>query len=165
MRRPWRRSTRAPVAGLVVINETSDNTGAGAPGDSTHLLRALLDADLECSVFVGLVDPETMDDAHRAGVGSTIRVRLGGSAGGIGGDPVDVEVYVKCLTDGDIALTTPILRGSSWPLDRTARLQAGRVDVIVTSDRVQTFDRTPLLLHGIDVADCRVGALVAALPC
>ena len=30
-------------SGPVVVNDTSDNTGAGAPGDATHLLRAVLD--------------------------------------------------------------------------------------------------------------------------
>ena len=32
-------------AGLVVINEANDNCGAGAPGDGTQLLGALLDTD------------------------------------------------------------------------------------------------------------------------
>ena len=32
--------------GPVVIHETSDNCGCGGPGDGTHLLRAMLDADL-----------------------------------------------------------------------------------------------------------------------
>ncbi|MFT5014764.1 MAG: microcystin degradation protein MlrC [Dinoroseobacter sp.] len=30
----------------VVINETSDNCGGGAPGDGTHLLRAMLEANM-----------------------------------------------------------------------------------------------------------------------
>ena len=45
----------------VVINEASDNCGGGAPGDATHLLRAILDAapmlPPHSCVFTGMVDP------------------------------------------------------------------------------------------------------------
>src|SRR5690606_35532425 len=37
--------------GPVVINETSDNPGGGAPGDGTHLLRAMLDAGVRDACF------------------------------------------------------------------------------------------------------------------
>jgi microcystin degradation protein MlrC len=45
--------------GPVCINETADKTGCGAPGDATHLLRALIEADLEPGVacFGWMYDP------------------------------------------------------------------------------------------------------------
>ena len=52
----------------VVINEASDNCGGGAPGDATHLLRAILQVAPtlppgSCT-FSGMVDPEVVEQAH-----------------------------------------------------------------------------------------------------
>ncbi|HEU5425123.1 MAG TPA: M81 family metallopeptidase, partial [Nitrolancea sp.] len=62
----------------VVINDTADNPGGGAPGDATHLLRAMLEANLQDACFGYITDSETAAQAHAAGVGATIQVRLGG---------------------------------------------------------------------------------------
>ena len=66
--------------GPVCINENGDNTGCGAPGDSTHLLRALLDAELDAGVacFGWMYDPEVLQQCFDAGVGAKIDVVLGG---------------------------------------------------------------------------------------
>ena len=45
--------------GPVVIADASDNPGAGAYGDSTFLLRAMLDAGLQNAAFGMICDPET----------------------------------------------------------------------------------------------------------
>ena len=50
----------------VVINETSDNCGAGAPGDGTHLLKVMLDAHLERACFGFIVDPAVAEQASEA---------------------------------------------------------------------------------------------------
>src|SRR5207302_154301 len=143
----------------VVINEMSDNPGGGAPGDGTHLLRAMLAAGLTESAFAMLYDPEVADAAHRAGVGATLRVRLGGKHDRLHGDPVDLEVYVKSLTDGRFTLSTPMGRGSPMNIGRTARIAAGGLDIVVASGRTQVLDPGPFLLHGIDVARCRIVGL------
>jgi microcystin degradation protein MlrC len=68
-------------AGPVCVNETADNTGCGAPGDATHLLRAMLDAgpwQPGQAAFGWIYDPATLQQALGAGVGSRIQVRLGG---------------------------------------------------------------------------------------
>ena len=137
----------------------SDNPGGGAPGDGTHLLRAMLAAGLTESAFAMLYDPEVADAAHRAGVGATLRVRLGGKHDRLHGDPVDLEVYVKSLTDGRFTLTTPMGQGSPMNIGRTARIAAGGLDIVVASERTQVLDPGPFLLHGIDVARCRIVGL------
>ncbi|MGH2376475.1 MAG: M81 family metallopeptidase [bacterium] len=146
----------AASGGPVVVNETSDNPGGGAPGDGTHLLRAMLDAGLTESAFGTLCDAEVAEASHVAGVGSTIRVRLGGKHDRLHGDPLDLQAYVKCLADGQFVLTTPMGRGRPVDLGKTARLVCGGVDVVVASKRTQVLDHGPFLLHGIDVTRCRV---------
>jgi len=143
----------------VVINDTSDNPGGGTPGDGTHLLRAMLDAGLTEACYGFIYDPETVAQAHGAGVGTTIGVRLGGRSDELHGAPIEAEAYVKCLTDGRFVLQTPMGRGARVDYGRMARLVIGGIDVLVSSVRAQTLDAEVFLLHGIDVTRYRVVAL------
>lgn len=141
----------ATSGGPVVINDTADNPGGGTPGDGTHLLAAMIEADLEGSCFGFVFDPVTAAAAHAAGVGATIEVRIGGRHGPLHGEPIEATAYVKTLTDGRLIYTSPMLAGVRANLGKSARLTIGQVDVIVTSRRNQTFDSEIFLLHGIDV--------------
>lgn len=139
-------------AGPIVINDTADNPGGGTPGDGTHLLRAIIDADIENSCFGFVFDPATAAAAHAAGIGADIDVRIGGRHGDLHGEPIQTTAYVKTLTDGRFVHTSPMLAGVRANLGPSARLVIGTVDVIVTSKRNQTFDAEVFLLHGLDVA-------------
>ena len=143
----------------VVINDGSDDPGGGAPGDGTYLLRAMLEADLSEACFGFIVDPETAAQAHEAGAGHTIAVRLGGKTDDLHGAPIETEAYVKCLTDGRFIHSTPMGRGAPANYGPCARLTISGVDVIVSSFRTQTLDQEVFLLHGIDVTRSKIVAL------
>ena len=143
----------------VVIIEKADNPGGGAPGDGTHLLRVMLDSNLTDACFGFIADPETARQAHEAGTGATIQIRLGGKSDDLHGRPIETEAYVKCLTDGRFKLQTPMGQGMPVELGPCARLVVGGVDVIVSSVRTQTLDPEVFLLHGIDVARYKIVAL------
>jgi microcystin degradation protein MlrC len=149
----------AATALPVVISEVSDNPGGGARGDGTHLLRALLNANVPKSAFGFIWDPETASQAHAAGVGARIEVKLGGFSSDLQGGPIEAEAYVQSLSDGRFTLTTPMRSGSIVNLGPSARLVIGNVDVIVGSMRTQTLDPGPFLAHGIDVTTYRIVAL------
>jgi microcystin degradation protein MlrC len=149
----------AATALPVVVAEVSDNPGGGAPGSGTHLLRALLAANEPNTAFGFIWDAATADQAHAAGVGSTISVKLGGFTDELHGAPIEAEAYVKVLSDGQFRLTNPMGAGTLVKLGKSARLVIGNVDVIVCSVRSQTLDSEIFLLHGIDVTRYRVVAL------
>jgi microcystin degradation protein MlrC len=153
------RQALAETALPVVIAEISDNTGGGAPGDGTHLLRALLAANEPKTAFGFIYDPAVAAQAHEAGVGATIEVKLGGFTDDLHGEPIEATAYVKCLTDGKFTYTTPVWAGMAGDHGKMARLVIGNVDVIVSSERSQTLDTEPFLLHGIDVATYRIVCL------
>lgn len=142
----------------VIVAEVSDNPGGGAPGSGTHLLRALLDADQPNTCFGFVWDPATAEQAHAAGAGATIDVKLGGFTDELHGAPIVAAAYVKSLTDGKFILVNPMGAGSEVELGKMARLIIGNVDVIVGSRRSQTLDAQLFLLHGIDVRTYRVVA-------
>jgi microcystin degradation protein MlrC len=152
---PWQ-----PGTGPIILQETSDNCGGGAPGDGTHLLRAMLDAGLENACFGFIVDPETAAAAHAAGVGATLDVRLGGKTDDLHGAPLPLTVYVKSLHDGRITLQA-MFRGAPLNLGPMARLvpEGAGVEIIVASRRSQTFDPEPFLALGMDVTRYRYVAL------
>lgn len=144
----------AESGGPVVVNDTSDNPGGGTPGDGTHLLAAMIDANLTDACFGFIFDAAAAGAAHAAGVGATIDVELGGHHGDLHGEPLRLTVYVKALTDGRFIYTNQMLAGVRASLGKCARLQVGVIggfDIIVTSRRHQTFDPEIFTLHGIDV--------------
>jgi len=143
----------------VIVAEVSDNPGGGAPGSGTHLLRELLAADEPDTCFGFIWDPATARQAHEAGAGATIAVRLGGFSDDLHGAPIEAEAYVKVLSDGRFTLTNPMGAGSAVDLGPMARLAIGNVDVIVGSERAQTLDDELFLLHGIDVRRRRIVCL------
>lgn len=148
--------------GPVVLNDYSDNPGGGGPGDATHLLRALLAANPPRSAFACIFDPEVAAQAHAAGTGASIDVRLGGKTYPLHGEPIEARAYVKSLTDGQFVATTPMGRGRRVDLGKMARLLIGEVDVIVSSVRQQVLDPQVYLLHGIDVPRYDLVALKSA---
>lgn len=145
--------------GPVVINETSDNPGGGTPGDGTHLLRALLDARVEDACFGFIVDPIAARLAHEAGVGETIEVELGGRYDELHGAPLPVRAYVKALSDGRFEWRSAMLAGLRANLGPTARLLVDGLDIIVGSQRSQTFGPGVFEHLGIDPTRYRLVAL------
>jgi microcystin degradation protein MlrC len=143
----------------VIVAEVSDNPGGGAPGDGTHLLRALLEADAPRTCFGFITDPAVAAQAHAAGEGATIQVSLGGKTDELHGAPIETTAFVHTLTDGRFRYTTPMGAGRQEDLGPMARLTIGNVDVLVSSVRTQTLDDEVFRLHGIDVTQQRVVAL------
>jgi microcystin degradation protein MlrC len=143
----------------VIINEKADNPGGGGPGDGTHLLRAMIEADLQEACFGFIYDPETAAQAHAAGVGFTIDIRLGGKTEELHGEPIETRAYVKALTDGRFIQQSPMGRGGKVDLGKMARLVIGGIDVLVSSIRTQTLDDEVFRLHGIDVTRYKIVAI------
>lgn len=143
----------------VVIHETSDNCGGGSPGDGTHLLRGMLAAELGADACFGfVVDAEVAAQAHVAGVGATIQVRLGGKTDDLHGEPLAASAYVKALHDGRLVMQH-MFRGAKINIGPMARLVIDDMDVVVGSRRNQTFDTEPFLAVGIDVLKYKYVAL------
>ena len=111
----------------------------GAPGDATHLLRALLDGGFAPgeACFGYLLDPAAAAAAHRAGIGATLEVALGGRhAPEMCGAPVEASARVAALSDGRWALDA-FTAGVPVDLGPMALLRVRGVDVLVCSVAAQ----------------------------
>jgi microcystin degradation protein MlrC len=159
------RKAQAGQAGPIIINEYSDNPGGGAPGDGTHLLRALLDANPspETCCFAAINDQAVVNQAKQAGIGAIIRVSLGGKKGRFQGWPIIADAYVKAITDGRYTNRPGSMKeGVHFDLGHMCRLVINGVDIIVASRAEQMFDYAPILLHGIDVSLRKIVAIKSA---
>ena len=85
------RKTNGPI----IVADYADNPGGGGYGDSTELLRALLDASVSDACFGPMVDPEAAAELHGRQVGDMITVRLGGKTDPrFGGNPLRSERHI-----------------------------------------------------------------------
>ncbi len=140
-------------AGPVVIADPQDNPGAGGVGDSTGLLRALLDAGARNAALSMLWDPAAAGAAHAAGEGVEVAVSLGGSHPDSGGPSVPVRATVERLSDGVFDFTGPVYGGSTARTGPSACLRIGEsLRVVVGSVRCQNADRAMFTAFGIDPA-------------
>lgn len=148
--------------GPILINESSDNPGSGAPGDGTYLLRELLHQNVSAA-YGFIYDPEVAQLAAKAGVGATISCRLGGKTDALHGEPIELkDAYVKCISDGSFVAQSPMGLGGQRSLNLTACLVVGNVEIAVASFRTQTFDEGPFVTAGITWKNKRLLALKSA---
>ena len=143
--------------GPIVINESSDNPGGGAPGDGTHLLREMLERNLPGSAFAGLWDPEVVQQAIAAGVGSKITCTLGAKADNLHGEPILLQdAYVKTISDGTYITKSPMGAGSQATLGPSVLLQVGNVSIGVSTSRRQTLDCNAFEILGINYQEMHI---------
>ncbi len=95
----------------ILLADHADNTGGGAPGDSTEVLRTFIDQGLRDALLLYMVDPEVIALATAAGVGAEIDVLMGGKSDPIQGPPVPMRVTVRAVSNGDFRYDGPMYAG------------------------------------------------------
>ena len=146
----------------VIVNESSDNPGSGCPQDGTWLLQEFLKRDMEDTLIASIYDPEVVKQALEAGVGATIRVRLGGKTHPLHGEPVEADAYVKTLSDGRYKSRSPMGLGGQANVGPLVLLKIGSVYVIVVSKRAQIMDDGHMEVAGLDYRKLKIMGVKSA---
>lgn len=130
----------------VVIADTHDNPGAGAHGDTTEMLAALLAQRAVRAALGPLCDPDAARAAHQGGVGATLTLSLAE------GTPLAMTArfVVESLSDGRCTLDGPMMSGTTLQLGPSACLKSDDVRVVVVSKKVQMLDRNIYRMVGIE---------------
>ena len=134
----------------MVLADTQDNPGAGAPSNTTGLIAELLRQGAERAIVGIMHDPGAAAAAHTAGVGGTVE-RLGGGREGPGQQPLPGPWGVVALSDGRFKGTSPMLRAAETSMGPTALLAQGGVEVLVASVRQQPIHRETFTHLGVDL--------------
>ena len=138
--------------GTFVLADGADNTGGGAAGDSTFVLRRLLERDVRDAALGPLWDPMAVAIAFNAGEGARLPLRVGGKVGPLSGDPIDVDATVLALRR-DHSMTG--LSGPT-PLGDCALVRAGGVELLLSAKRQQAMGTDMFTSIGCSLADKRI---------
>ena len=87
----------------IVVAESYDVMAGGATGDSTYLLRGLIERGIKNVLIGHYWDPMAVAIALKAGEGTKLLMRIGGKSGPLSGYPVDMEVEIlKVIRDFNV---------------------------------------------------------------
>jgi microcystin degradation protein MlrC len=158
-----RAGANAPDAGPLIFADGSDNPGGGAPCDGTVALHALVDAGFAGAVVGVLHDPETVAQAHDAGVGATIEARIGGKSDNLHGATLVAPAYVRALNDGQFTHRGPMFHNLAGDMGRMATVVVNQVLIVVAENRRQLLDSEMLRIAGVTPEHARLIVVKSAV--
>ncbi len=151
---------RAKALGLanpgapVLLIDHCDNCGSGGAQDVMAVVAEILRQQLADVAIAPIRDPQAVAAMVDAGLGQRVRLTLGGRtdmpAIGLAGAPLDVEGRVQAITDGTFTIEGPMYTGIRTHLGRTAVLDTGRAQIVVTERPHEPFDVGVFTHAGID---------------
>jgi len=134
----------------IVLADMADNTGGGAAGDGTEILRELLRVGARSTTVACIWDAAAVQECVKGGVGARVTLDVGGKVDDRHGAPVRVTGTVRTLSDGRFIHRGPMMTGLPGRLGATAVLDVNDVKVILISYRWQTLDPEMIRFVGID---------------
>ena len=161
-----RAKTRGEPGSPVVLADTQDNPGAGGNGDTTGLLKVLIQQDARDAVLGMLIDPASAQRAHEVGQGNASVFALGGRSGIRGDAPLQGEFSVERLGDGRFTCTGPMFKGFRMNLGAMALLRsraAPGVRVVLASRKCQAADQEMFRHLGVEPRRSRIVALKSSV--
>src|SRR6478672_4551117 len=140
--------------GPVVMADHGDNTASGGTQDVMSVIEEAMKQGLEDAAAGPICDPACVEQMIKAGVGNEVTLELGGKvdmpAMGLKGKPLRVSGKVKAITDGSFIVTGPMATGTTVRMGRTAVLDTGKMQIVVSERRAEPFDLGVFTHCGID---------------
>ena len=140
----------ADARGPAVLADVADNPGGGAAGDSTFILRRLVERRVANSVVGAIWDLGAIHVCKGAGVGAQLDLRIGGKCGPASGMPLDLRVTVRAIipNHSQSALGTRERLGDCVWIEA-----AGGLHILLCSIRTQTYGTDAFTGAGMSLAD------------
>ena len=133
----------------VVLADVADNPGGGGSGDTTELLRVILERGVPGAAAC-IWDPETVQQAMEAGIGAELDFRIAGKAGPADyGLPLEMRGRVTRLSDGYFVGHGPVVRGRTVFSGPSACIDVNGFKLVVTSVRHAANDRGYFKMVGV----------------
>lgn len=139
--------------GPIIIADYADNPGGGGYGDSTNLLKAMLEAGITDAAFGPMVDNETAVALRSQKAGEKVTVRLGGKTDArFGGEPLELTATLRLVSDGAYTGDGPMIGGLKHSFGPTAVIEVAGIEVVVVTEPAQMLDLQQFKAFGIDPA-------------
>jgi len=130
--------------GPILLIDHCDNCGSGGTQDVMRVVEEILKQNLDDVAIAPIRDPQAVAQMVEAGIGNNVNLELGGKtdmpAIGLAGRPLQLAGRVRNITDGEIVFTGPMYTGLKSHLGRTAVLDTGRAQIVVTERHHEPFD-------------------------
>jgi microcystin degradation protein MlrC len=136
--------------------DVADNPGGGGRGNTTYLLRALVEAGVKGVLFGIFYDPPLAAEAHRLGLYYQFDARFNRDETTQFSEPWSAPARVVALSDGQCVGRRGIYAGMSLGMGPCAALQVGGVTIVVVSQRRQCADPIFFEMLGLDIAQARI---------
>jgi microcystin degradation protein MlrC len=151
----------------VIVVEPADNIGGGAPGDTTELLRFLLEEQFPNSACV-INDPVSVSLLAAHQTGNPVSLSIGARASSSFCSPVELEAELVSVSDGKFDLEDPnshlaSMYGIHIDMGPCAVVRSGEVSILLTSKKTPPFDLGQLRSQGIIPEECSVIGVKAAV--
>jgi microcystin degradation protein MlrC len=147
-----RTSSERPV----LLTESADSPTAGAAADSPVMITSLLKEAPDLRSYMTLVDADAVEASFDVGVGAHFNLRVGSSVDPRFHEPVRVDGTVVFLGDGPYRLTGPVFTGMEFSMGRYARIDSGRLSILITERPACTFDPEAFRQAGLEPAEADI---------
>lgn len=140
--------------GPIVLVDHGDNTASGGTQDVMSVIEEVMRQGLTDVVAGPIADPAAVARILAAGTAASVTLPLGGRTDmpqiGLVGKPLTVTGKVARITDGEFVVTGPMATGTRVRMGKTAVLDTGAVQIVVSEGRSEPFDTGVFTHCGID---------------
>ncbi|NQW09670.1 MAG: M81 family metallopeptidase [Alphaproteobacteria bacterium] len=143
------------VVPSILFADPADNPGGGGRGNTTYILKALLEAGVKGCLFGVFFDPALVEQAQAAGEHTAFRARLNTRETALYSEPLEWDARVVRLHDGEFVGHHGMVAGKSVSLGATAVIALGGVELVVISKRQQCLSSDFFEALGLDVVGAR----------
>jgi microcystin degradation protein MlrC len=132
----------------VVLADSADNAGGGAPSDATFILERVLARGIRDVATGPFWDPVAVQLCFEAGEGARIKLRIGGKVAPVSGMPLDLDCEILALKR-DAVMTG--LAGTPALLGDAAVVRSQGVTIVLTTNRTQAMGTDLFTQFGVDL--------------
>jgi microcystin degradation protein MlrC len=140
--------------GPIVLVDHGDNTASGGTQDVMSVVAEVMKQGLDDVVAGPICDPAAVARIVSAGTAASVSLDIGGRIDmpqlNLKGQPLHVSGKVTRITDGEFTVTGPMATGMRIRMGRTAVLDTGAMQLVVSERRAEPFDLGVFTHAGID---------------
>lgn len=164
-----RQAAARPGQGPVLMLDHGDNCMSGGTCENMDVLEAALAAGLTGIVTGPIADPGAVDEAFAAGTGAEITIAVGNKIAAPGFPAPRPGLVLKgrvaALGSGQYTITGPIYTGMVCDMGRSAVIDTGTAQVLISSQTHEPWDEAVFTSLGIAPRDCQYLLLKSRMYC
>jgi microcystin degradation protein MlrC len=140
--------------GPILLVDHGDNTASGGTQDVMSVVEEVMKQQLHDVVAGPICDPAAVTRIVESGTASSVTLDVGGRIDmpqlNLGGKPLRLTGKVTRITDGEFVVTGPMATGMRIRMGRTAVLDTGPMQLVISERRSEPFDLGVFTHCGID---------------